>query len=120
VAGLRPSSAAGGRRAGRPGIRSSRHHLGLLLHNSSEFHIADTAALLLGATPFSMSNTSAPEQLAHLVTDADRRIIITEAGLLDRLDAALQRCPGTVEDVIVVESSSWSGLFTCGEIEPDR
>jgi long-subunit acyl-CoA synthetase (AMP-forming) len=34
--------------------------LGLLLTNRPEFHIADVAALLLGATPFSMYNTSAP------------------------------------------------------------
>src|SRR5689334_15139186 len=38
--------------------------LGLLLSNRPEFHIADAGALLLGATPFSMYNTSAPEQLA--------------------------------------------------------
>src|ERR1700712_4840399 len=41
--------------------------LGLLLGNRPEFHIADAGALLLGAIPFSMYNTSAPEQLAHLV-----------------------------------------------------
>ncbi|MDT5288605.1 MAG: long-chain acyl-CoA synthetase, partial [Mycobacterium sp.] len=53
--------------------------LGLLLSNRPEFHVADAGALLLGATPFSMYNTSAPEQLTHLVADADCRIIITEA-----------------------------------------
>ena len=97
---------------------SRRDTLGLLLTNRPEFHIADTAALLLGATPFSMYNTSAPEQLVHFITDAGCRIIITEAGLLDRLHTALQQCPGTVEHVIVVESRSWSELFTSGEIEP--
>ena len=34
--------------------------VGLLLTNRPEFHVADAAALLLGATPFSMYNTSAP------------------------------------------------------------
>jgi acyl-CoA synthetase (AMP-forming)/AMP-acid ligase II len=53
--------------------------LGLLLSNRPEFHIADAGALLLGATPFSMYNTSAPEQLAHLVADADCRVIVTAA-----------------------------------------
>jgi long-chain acyl-CoA synthetase len=35
--------------------------LGLLLSNRPEFHVADAGALLLGAIPFSMYNTSAPE-----------------------------------------------------------
>ena len=48
--------------------------LGLLLSNRPEFHVADAGALLLGATPFSMYNTSAPEQLTHLVADADGRL----------------------------------------------
>jgi long-chain acyl-CoA synthetase len=90
--------------------------LGLLLHNRPEFHIADAGALLLGATPFSMYNTSAPEQLAHLISDAGCRVVITEAALLDRLRAALEQQPGSVEHVIVVESDSWSDLLAVGEI----
>jgi acyl-CoA synthetase (AMP-forming)/AMP-acid ligase II len=39
-----------------------RDTLGLLLRNRPEFHLADTAALLAGATPFSMYN--------HLITRA--------------------------------------------------
>ena len=65
-----------------------REVLGLLLRNRPEFHIADTAALLAGATPFSMYNTSSPEQLVQLMSDADCRMVITEPELLDRLDAA--------------------------------
>ena len=90
--------------------------LGLLLHNRPEFHIADAGALLLGATPFSMYNTSAPEQLAHLISDAGCRIVITEAALHDPLRAALEQQPGTVEHVIVVESDSWSDLLAANEI----
>src|SRR3979490_559948 len=76
--------------------------LGVLLSNCPEFHVADAGALLLGATPFSMYNTSAPEQVTHLVADADPRIIITEAALVDALLAALERGRGAVEHVIVV------------------
>jgi long-subunit acyl-CoA synthetase (AMP-forming) len=53
--------------------------LGLLLTNRPEFHVADAGALLLGATPFSMYNTSAPEQLAHLITDAGCRVVLSRA-----------------------------------------
>jgi long-subunit acyl-CoA synthetase (AMP-forming) len=91
--------------------------LGLLLSNRPEFHVADAGALLLGATPFSMYNTSAPEQLAHLVADADCRIVITEAALVDGLLAALERGRGTVDHVIIVGSDSWFELLESDELE---
>jgi long-subunit acyl-CoA synthetase (AMP-forming) len=41
-----------------------------------------------------MYNTSAPEQLGHLISDAGCRIVITEAALVDRLLAAVELfCP---------------------------
>jgi long-chain acyl-CoA synthetase len=90
--------------------------VGLLLRNRPEFHLADVAALLLGAIPFSMYNTSAPEQLAHQIADAGCRIVITETAFVDRLRAALKLCPDTVEHVVVVESASWSALLTSDRI----
>ncbi|WP_255280697.1 DUF3515 domain-containing protein [Actinomadura madurae] len=42
----------------------------LMLTNRPEFHLADTAALHLGATPFSVYNTSPPSQIAHLFSNA--------------------------------------------------
>jgi long-chain acyl-CoA synthetase len=70
--------------------------LGLLMHNRPEFHIADAGALWLGAVTLSMYNTSAPEQLGHLISDAGCRIVITEAALVDRLLAAVELfCPTT-------------------------
>src|SRR5258708_7811545 len=92
--------------------------VGVLLPNRPEFPVADAGALLLGATPFSMYNTSAPEQLAHLIADAGCRVVITEAALVDRLQAGLQLAPGFVEHLVVVESHSWSTL--AGADEPER
>src|SRR2546423_13237499 len=80
--------------------------IGLLLTNRPEFHVADAAALLLGAVPFSMYNTSAPEQLAHLITDAGCRIVVTETAFAESLSAALKQQPGQVEHVVVVDSPS--------------
>jgi len=94
-----------------------RDTLGLLLSNRPEFHVADAGALLLGATPFSMYNTSAPEQLAHLIADADCRIVITEAALVDGLLAALEHGRGAVDHVIVVGSDSWFELLDSDELE---
>ncbi|MDT5153967.1 MAG: long-chain acyl-CoA synthetase [Mycobacterium sp.] len=91
--------------------------LGLLLSNRPEFHVADAGALLLGATPFSMYNTSAPEQLAHLIADAGCRIVVTEAALVDGLLAALEHGPGAVDHVIVVGSDAWFELLDSDELE---
>ena len=44
--------------------------VGLMLTNRPEFHLVDTAALHAGATPFSIYNTLAPEQIAHLFGNA--------------------------------------------------
>src|SRR4051794_1708798 len=39
--------------------------------NRPEFNIADAAVMHLGATCFSVYNTAAPEQVAHVLGDAD-------------------------------------------------
>ena len=55
-----------------------------------------------------MYDTFAPEQLAHMITDAACRIVITETALVERLRTGLPQAPGVVEDVIIVESEQWS------------
>jgi long-chain acyl-CoA synthetase len=62
--------------------------LALLLTNRAEFHLLDAAAIHLGAVPFSIYTTSAPEQIEFLVRDSGARIAVTEEPLRDRLDQA--------------------------------
>src|SRR5207249_11309684 len=50
--------------------------VGLMLTNRPEFHLCDTAALHLGATPFSIYNTSAPEQIAYLFGNAGNKVVL--------------------------------------------
>ena len=50
----------------------------LMLGNSPAFHIADLAAMTLGATPFSIYLTSAPDQVAYVIRDAGARVAIVE------------------------------------------
>src|SRR3954453_14308174 len=40
----------------------------IMLRNRLEFHVADLGALLVGATPISIYNSSSPEQISYLVT----------------------------------------------------
>lgn len=57
----------------------------LLMSNRPEFHLVDTAALHLGAVPFSLYNTAPPEQIADVCGNAGNRIVITERAHLPRL-----------------------------------
>src|SRR4051812_10347475 len=50
----------------------------LMLTNRPEFMVADLAAVSLGATPFSIYLTSAPEQVAYVIRDAGARVAIVE------------------------------------------
>ena len=53
--------------------------VGLMLTNRPEFHLIDTAAIHLGAIPFSIYNTSSPEQIEFLIGDTTNRVMIVEA-----------------------------------------
>src|SRR4029453_5610341 len=42
----------------------------LMMGNRPEFHLVDLAVTMLGATPFSLYQTLAPEQIAYVLGDA--------------------------------------------------
>ncbi len=56
----------------------------LWLSNRPEFHVADTAAMQLGAAPFSVYPTFTVEQAEHVVGDAGSRVLVTEPAYLER------------------------------------
>src|SRR3954452_12696671 len=61
----------------------------MMLRNRLEFHVADLGALLLGATPISIYNSSSPDQISYLVSHCEAVVAITEGGdFADRLLAA--------------------------------
>jgi long-chain acyl-CoA synthetase len=71
----------------------------LMLGNRPEFHIADLAAMTLGATPFSIYQTFSPEQIAFVVADAGACVALVERAYADAFRAA-----GTdVEHLLVLE-----------------
>ncbi|MDA0168068.1 AMP-dependent synthetase/ligase [Solirubrobacter taibaiensis] len=51
----------------------------LMVSNRPEFMVADLATTMLGATPFSIYLTSAPDQIAYVIKDAGARVAIVEA-----------------------------------------
>ncbi len=70
----------------------------LMISNRPEFHIADLAAMTLGATPFSIYLTSSPEQIAYVIGDARARVAIVEAAFAPAL-------PDGLEHVIVLDGA---------------
>ncbi|MBB3037362.1 AMP-dependent synthetase/ligase [Hoyosella altamirensis] len=50
----------------------------LMMTNRPEFHLIDTAAQHLGAIPFSIYNTSSPDQIRYLFTDAENAVVVCE------------------------------------------
>jgi len=59
--------------------------MGIMLTNRPDFHWFDSAALHLGATPFSIYNTYAHDQVQYQLQDAEARILVTEKAFLDRV-----------------------------------
>ena len=88
------------------------HTVGLMLRNRPEFHLTDTAAVHLGAIPFSIYNTSAPEQIRYLFTNADNKIVITENELLPAVQAA-----GVDLAQVIVVDADVDGCMTLGHLE---
>jgi long-subunit acyl-CoA synthetase (AMP-forming) len=76
--------------------------VGLMLLNRPEFNLCDCAAMHLGAIPFSIYNTSSPEQIAYLFGNAGNRVVVTERQFLDAIEAS---GVDTVEHVISVDDA---------------
>ncbi len=71
--------------AGLAGLGLERGHtMALMLTNRPEFHWFDSAALHLGATPFSLYNTYTTEQIQYQIDDAGARILVTEEAFAER------------------------------------
>jgi long-subunit acyl-CoA synthetase (AMP-forming) len=72
----------------------------LMLTNRPEFNLLDTAAMHLGAIPWSIYNTSSPAQIRDLVGRAASRVLITEERFATAASVAVQGLP--VDHVIDV------------------
>ncbi|MGA9675574.1 MAG: long-chain fatty acid--CoA ligase [Mycobacterium sp.] len=88
------------------------HTVGLMLRNRPEFHLTDTATMHLGAIPFSIYNTSAPEQIRYLFSNADNKIVFTEKDFLPAVKAA----GADLAQVIVVDADV-DGCLTLEHLE---
>jgi len=88
----------------------------LMLSNRPEFHLCDLAAMMLGATPFSIYNTYSPEQISYLLTDAEAKTLICEQQYLDQVLKARETAPG-LERVIVIDGDAPQGTLALADVE---
>ena len=96
----------------------------LMLRNCPEFHVADVAVLLNGATPFSIYNSSAPEQVQYLASHAGAKVVIVEdEGFLERVLKVRDEIP-TLERIVVVRGSggdaTWDELLAHDPVDIDE
>ncbi|MCW2952245.1 MAG: AMP-dependent synthetase and ligase [Conexibacter sp.] len=89
----------------------------LMLANRPEFHLADLAAVTLGAAPFSIYQTYAAEQIAYVVGDAGARVAIVEQAYLAAVLEARRELP-QLEHVIVVDAVEAAGAVGSAGAEP--
>jgi long-chain acyl-CoA synthetase len=83
--------------------------VGLMLTNRPEFHLLDTAAMHLGATPFSIYNTCSVEQISYLLEDARCAVVAVDAAFLDRMRPAIADLE-SVQHLIVLDAEPADGL----------
>ena len=80
----------------------------LMLSNRPEFHVADMAVAMLGATPFSIYTTYPANEIEYLLTDSGARVAITEQQFLGVIGEARTAAPG-LEHLIVVDGVDGDG-----------
>ena len=78
----------------------------MMITNRHEFHPLDLAVLFLGATPVSIYNSSAPDQIQYLVNDCGAKVAIVENDtFLARFDKVRASLP-TIEHIAIIDPSA--------------
>ena len=93
--------------------------VGLMLTNRPEFHLFDTAALHIGATPFSVYNTLAPETIAHLFNNAGNKVVICEQQFLQQIRTATEATGTSVEHIVCIDADI-DGTLSIADVETGK
>jgi long-chain acyl-CoA synthetase len=89
--------------------------VGFMLVNRPALHLTDCAAMHLGATCFSVYNTSSPEQVEYVFRDAENRVIVTEQAFLDTVLAAREKVE-SLEHIVVIDGEAPEGTISIAEL----
>ncbi len=88
----------------------------IMLTNRPEFHIVDLAAVMLGATPFSIYNTLPVGEIEYLCSDAQAKLVIVEQTFLKPI-LEVRAHLTTIEHVIVVDGDAPEGTLALADVE---
>jgi len=89
----------------------------LMMRNRPEFHLADMGAMLLAATPFSVYNSSPPEQLEYLLSHSEARVMIVEdAEFLGRVRSVRDRLPALEHILVLDPVAATDGVGTFADL----
>jgi len=99
----------------------------LMMRNRPEFHVADVACVLVGATPISIYNSSSPDQIAYLMGHSGVvAAIVEDEDFLARVTSVRDELP-KLRELIAVEAPAaaidgvhtWSQLLAAepGDLE---
>lgn len=92
--------------AGLAGIGLRRgDRLAILLPNTIECHLLDYAAMHLGVVPFTIFNSSSPEQVAHQVGTAGATVMVTSNRFLPKVEEALAQLPRSIQHLVVSDAA---------------
>jgi long-subunit acyl-CoA synthetase (AMP-forming) len=89
--------------------------IALMMSNRPEFHIADLAAVTLGATPFSIYVTYPAEAIEYLMSDSEATVAIVEQAFVPVMLEAHKSLPG-LEHVIVVDGEAGEGTIALADV----
>jgi long-subunit acyl-CoA synthetase (AMP-forming) len=88
----------------------------LMLSNCSEFHMLDSAAMHLGAAPFSIYFTNPAEQIEPMIRNSEARVVFAHPQHVETM-LEVQRRTGLIEHVIVLGDDAGAGTMTLAELE---
>jgi long-chain acyl-CoA synthetase len=91
----------------------------IMLNNRWEFIPSDLATVSLGGVPFSIYQTSAPEQIQYVISDANARVAIVEEAFLDRFNEARTELPELEHLIVVGGDGGDHTLDEVMEMDPD-
>ncbi len=92
----------------------------LMLSNRPEFHVVDLAAVMLGATPFSIYQTFAADHIRFVLSDASARVAVVQSEHLHSVLDAGQHASALRHVILIdppAEGTLPEGVLTLDDVE---
>ncbi|HUR78783.1 MAG TPA: AMP-dependent synthetase/ligase [Acidimicrobiales bacterium] len=81
----------------------------IMLRNRPEFHAVDMASYLVGATPFSVYNSSSPDQVAYVLGHSDAKMVFAEPDFAKVIESVRDELPTITRVITVADEDSGPG-----------